>query len=59
MDYGEGCRKLFAFWGNYNASKMSASFDYTKINLYDILGIAVDASEKDVSIGYECVVWTL
>ena len=29
---------------------MTASFDYTKVNLYDVLGIETDASEKEVCI---------
>ena len=29
---------------------MTASFDYTKVNLYDVLGIETDASEKEVGM---------
>ena len=29
---------------------MTASFDFTKVNLYDVLGIETDASEKEVCI---------
>lgn len=28
---------------------MAKSFDYTKVNLYEVLGLQTDATEKDVS----------
>ncbi|XP_067938988.1 dnaJ homolog subfamily C member 17-like [Watersipora subatra] len=31
---------------------MSATFDYTKVDLYEVLGIAADATEKDVIKAY-------
>lgn len=33
--------------------KMAAPVDYLKIDLYDILGVLIDASEKDVSDSHE------
>ena len=39
-----------AFETKIAAPNMSTSFDYTKVNLYDVLEISSDASEKDVRI---------